>query len=299
MLPSDLQSDFIAIADNVALRDEKNFVMRSEAIDFLEFNILDRIEGLLPISPSQGPLLALQQQAESLKQNLEAIDDRLFHRLRQEIRETGITGAAFKALVNSFVEILPEESEDSGQVGYDALDTFVNGLLHFQPMPSETLPLEPGMVFYQKTPARIIWDMAEKAQMKPGEIFVDLGSGMGQVSILMHLLTGAKTKGIEFEPSYCDYARACAADLHLLEVEFIQADAREADFSTGQVFFLYTPFEGEILAAVMQRLSRESSRRIRVFSYGPCTVELYRQAWLRPLVSNEFGIPQLAAFDCR
>lgn len=299
MLLPDLQTDFEAIADNLALREEKNFVGRFQAIDALEFNILDPIEALFPSAPQQASMLRLRQRAEKLKEELETLDQALFDRLRREIRDSGITGETFKAMVRDYVASTPSQSESSGTVGYDALDAFVNGLLHCRPIPAETRVLEAGMVYFQKTPARIVWEMAEKARLNDGDTFVDLGSGLGQVTLLMHLLTGAKTRGIEFEPAYCDYARACAADLNLHQADFERIDAREADLSSGQVFFLYTPFEGTMFQSVLQRMRSMARRQIQIFTYGPCTLEMQKQVWLHPTGGRTMSIHKLVAFERR
>lgn len=93
------------------------------------------------------------------------------------------------------------------------------------------------MVFYQKTPGRVIFELAEKCRFTEDDVFFDLGSGLRQVAILVHLLTGMAAKGIEFEPAFCNYARVFAAALNLTGVTFINIDARDADYSTGTVFF--------------------------------------------------------------
>jgi hypothetical protein len=50
----------------------------------------------------------------------------------------------------------------------------------------------------------------------------------------------------------------------------------------GTVFYLYTPFRGSILKAVLTRLRRESAARtIRVGTLGPCTEAVAREPWLR------------------
>ena len=66
------------------------------------------------------------------------------------------------------------------------------------------------MVFYQPTPGRIIFELVERAALQKHDTFYDLGSGLGQVVILVSLLSGARAKGIEFDPAYCEYARRCA-----------------------------------------------------------------------------------------
>jgi hypothetical protein len=184
-------------------------------------------------------------------------------------------------LVDEYVGPDASGRRRNDESGYDSLDVFLNGLLLIQPLPTPTKPGEPGLVFYQQTPARIIFQLVEKAHLTRQDAFCDLGSGLGHVPILVHLLTGAAAKGIEFEPAYCDYARACAADLNLSGVEFINVDARTADYSEANVFFMYTPFEGHVLQQVLARLRGESRRRrIRLFTYGPCTPHVSRESWL-------------------
>ena len=137
------------------------------------------------------------------------------------------------------------------------------------------------MVYYQKTPARIVFELAERSHFTKEDVFLDLGSGLGQVTILINLLAGITARGIEFEPAFCDYAGDCAANLSLSNVTFINADARKADYSEGTVFFMFTPFRGEILQEVLEMLRKESLRRkIKIITYGPCTPLVALQNWL-------------------
>jgi len=47
-------------------------------------------------------------------------------------------------------------------------------------------------------------------------------------------------------------------------------------------FFMYSPFEGKILDEVLLKLKRESeNRKIKVFTYGPCTPEVAKQPWMK------------------
>jgi hypothetical protein len=65
-------------------------------------------------------------------------------------------------------------------------------------------------------------------------------------------------------------------------VSFVAADARVADLSAGTVFFLFTPFKGEVFSRVMERVRLVAlGRRVRVIGYGPCTEEIARLGWLR------------------
>lgn len=297
MVIHEIQSDIKAIEENSALREETNFDSRVEAIDYLEFNVIDRIEGLLHTVNPPEELVTLKQDAERVKRQLEDVDDTLFQRLRADIRGGGCTGTALRSRINEYVGRDAGGSPRHDEIGYDSLDLFINGLLLSQAVPLETKAREPEMVAYQQTPARIIFELVEQAHLTREDVFYDMGSGLGQVPILVHLLTGAAAKGIEFEPDYCDYARACAADLNLSGVEFINADARTADYSDGTVFFMYTPFAGSILQDVLEKLRGESQkRRIRLFTYGPCTPQVSRQSWLKCVDQNGDDLYKLGIF---
>jgi hypothetical protein len=274
----EIQADLEAIADDPALAAETNYSLRAEAIETLEFQVIDRIAGLAQTTGWSSKLIALRQAAEKLKHRLEAIDAGLFQRLRADIRGGACRGAALLELIDTFVECGPDIEQTRG---YDSLDSFLNGLLGITAVPAETIAPEPEMVAYQKTPARIMLRLIERAELMGRDVFYDLGSGLGHVPILAHLLSGAPARGVEVEPAYCAVARACAAGLGLQQVTFIQADARVADYVAGTVFFMYTPFEGRLLEEVLGRLREQThGRAIRLITFGPCTPTVIRQAWL-------------------
>jgi len=300
MVAYEIQSDIEAIEKNSALYEETNFDTRVAAIDHIEFNVIDRIEGLLQTANPPEELAALKLYAERVKRQLENVDNNLFQRLRADIRMGNYTGTALKGLINEYVRHDSNGNQQQDEIGYDSLDVFISGLLLIQPVPIETKAREPEMVYYQPTPARIIFEMIEKARLTKKDVFYDLGSGLGQVTILVNLLSGATAKGIEFEPAYCDYARVCAADLNLSYAEFINVDARIADYSEGTVFFMYTPFEGRILQEVLEKLCGESRRkRIKLFTYGPCTPQVSRQSWLKCEDQNGDHLYRLGVFRSR
>jgi precorrin-6B methylase 2 len=286
MAAHEILAEIISIEENSALREEANFTGRAEAIDYLEFNVIERIDGLLQNPNPEASMIPQKRHAERIKRQLEEIDERMFLRLRAEIRTAGEVGAMVREMLDKYVGADSGISRQNHEIGYGILDTFMNGLLHFQPIPPETQAREMEMVFFQKTPARIILEMVEKAHLTNEDVFYDLGSGLGQVPILVNLLTGAAAKGIEIEPAYSDYARACAADLNLTRMEFIHADARNVDYSAGTVFFLYTPFEGKILEAVLEKLRCEIRKGSRLFTFGPCTLEISRKNWLKNIEAN-------------
>ena len=285
------------IMENALLYDEKNFDQRMEAIDFIDFQIIDRIADLLQKTDAAPQLLSLKHQAEKIKTELEEIDINLFEKLRANIKAGLYNGKELRNLVNDYVNFNLADINHQQQPGYDNLDLFINGLLTLLPVPEQTKDLKPEMVYYQKTPARIIFELVEQVGLVEEDVFFDLGSGLGQVGILVNLLTGVTTKGVEFEPAFCNYATDCAAELNLTNVAYINADAREADYSQGTVFFMFTPFGGEMLQAVLNRLKDEAKlRKIKIVTYGPCTVQVALQSWLHPASENDDNLYKLGIF---
>jgi hypothetical protein len=292
----EIRSDIGSVEQDEALNEEVNFIARAEAIDFIEFYVIDRIEGILRVTDRVEELNGLKRRAELVKNRLEGINGQLFRKLRERIRTGHYTGAALKNQLDRYVQCISNQ-RDQDEIGYDSLDTFVNGLLQVDAVAEETKEREPEMVFYQPTPARITLELIEKAHIKPDDVFYDLGSGLGQVLMLVNLLSGAKAKGIEFEPAYCNYARQCARRLNLKQVEFINLDVRDVDYSDGTIFFMYTPFKGKLLGEVLEKLRAESQgRAIKICTYGPCTPHVSKQKWLRPITRNVNREYELAIF---
>jgi precorrin-6B methylase 2 len=294
----DIQNDIDVIGNNTLLFEEKNFDKRTEAIDFIDFHIIDRIEGLLHETDHSDELILLKSLAEYIKAKLEAIDINLFKKLQDNIRKGKYTGEVFKDLVHEYVNFKVGDKGHQQEAGYDNLDIFINGLFPGDAMPEQLKEPEPEMVFYQKTPARIIFEMVEKSHLTQDDVFFDLGSGLGHVAMLVNLLAGVKAIGIEFEPAFCNYANDCAANLKLSNIQFINVDAREADYSSGTIFFMYTPFNGKIMQDVLKALRKESlSRRIKIITYGACTAEVASQNWLECTEAKDDNIYSLKVFN--
>ena len=291
-------SEIEAIERDSALYEEPNFAQRAEALDRLEFDVVDRIEGLPKATNESEALGRLILRAETLRLRLEAADDALFQRLRACIRAGQCTGTALRNLIDTYVGPHLRGNRRQDEPGYDGRDAFINGLLLNRAVPAETIASEPEMVAFQQTPARIILELVDDARLSAEDVFYDLGCGLGHVPILVNLLSGVAVRGVDVEPAFGDSARACAAGLGLSRVEFITADARALDYSEGTVFYLFTPFTGEMLQEVLMKLQGASrGRRIRLFTYGPCTLQVSRQGWLESVETRPDQTYRLAAFE--
>jgi hypothetical protein len=118
--------------------------------------------------------------------------------------------------------------------------------------------------------------MVNDAPLRPNDDFVDLGAGLGRVVMLVHLLSGARCRGVEIQEPLVRGARARSAALGI-EVSFAHADAAEIELD-GSVFYLYAPFNGAMLTRVVRRL--ESVARRRPIVVGTVGLELRDVPWL-------------------
>jgi hypothetical protein len=293
MALAEIQAAFEALAAQPTLLDEANFATRAEALDELEVHVLDRLDGLPTVGES-AELSFLRKQASALKAQLQAADERLFGRLREGIRKGRYTPESLRAQLVAYIGPAAA-SWPNAATSYDSLDVLTNGLFPEPPELVESVAHEPEMVYYQKTPARVILELA--AKITPQDVFYDLGSGLGQVPLLVHLLSGATTTGVEIEPGYCQHAQVCADSLGLTRVHFLCADARTVGYAVGTVFYLFTPFTGSILQQVLEQLRQLAQQKpLRIFSYGPSTEALVQQQWLQRLDAGERHLYQLVEF---
>lgn len=286
-----LYEEYTALQQDSELFGEDKLAAREKAIDYISF-----MDQVVALHRNDATLAALHQKGLALKAQLETLNAQLFTRLRTKIQRGEATPVTLRQEFNHFTSYQPS-THNQAHIGYDGLDVLVSGLFESEPPPRASQTLAPDMVHYEPTPARAILDLVDHVAFPPDTVFYDLGSGLGQIALLVHLLTGAKAKGVEFEPLFCIYAQQCAQQLGLKNVEFINADARVVDYGDGDVFYLFTPFKGALLQTVLDRLQQAAQQRaITVCTYGPCTPQVAKQSWLRSLDTNADHEFKLAVF---
>jgi len=246
---------------------------RAEVLDQLDFHALE------------WKRAGLEARASALHARLEAANAGVFAAIQQEI-DAGACPGLFAKLV--------KECRNAQGIGYDALDELVSGVLQIDEPEDGPLRAGPESVFYQPTPARHIFALMAAAGIEARDVLVDLGSGLGHVPLLVSACTGSPSVGVELEHAYVASARRCAERLRLKRVRFIEADARDADFSIGTVFYLYTPFTGTVLRAVLDALRDQAmARKIRVCTFGPIALAVGEERWLEaktPVVANRICV---------
>jgi len=291
---SKLQAEFAALEANSTLLRETNLYAREKALDYIGF-----IGEIAAMHKDDAGLAGLYAQALGLQTRLTAINTQLFTRLRAKIQAGAYTRQALRQEFQLFTAYAPID-QGQAHIGYDGLDSLIGGLFEIDPPPQATQTLSPEMVHYEPTPARAILDLIDHVDFAPTDLFYDLGSGLGYVAMLVNLLTGVQTKGVELEPAFCVYAQSTARRFGLTSIEFINADARQADYRDGTVFYLFTPFRGALLQSVLAKLANEARvRPIKICTYGPCTLSVAQQPWLRSLDANADHEFKLAIFEGR
>jgi SAM-dependent methyltransferase len=150
-------------------------------------------------------------------------------------------------------------------------DAWLDRVLGLGALPDDGAELPPGCVPYLPCSVDALIEIVDRAQIGPDDCFVDVGSGLGRATALVHLLSGAAAIGIEIQKALVDTAREIARGVSS-RIESVHGDAVDLAGSivTGTVYFLYCPFSGERLRRVLDELAAIARRRpIRV-----CCVDL-------------------------
>ncbi|MGI8705499.1 MAG: SAM-dependent methyltransferase [Sphingomicrobium sp.] len=105
---------------------------------------------------------------------------------------------------------------------------------------SASQPLREPDVRYEPSPQPVVQAMLELAQVKPGDVVYDLGSGDGRIPITAAREHGARAVGIEIDPKLIARARSNAAKAGVSDrVTFLNQDLFETDLSEATVVTLF------------------------------------------------------------
>src|ERR1700722_1891997 len=278
-----LQRLVAQLENDPALLEPNRLPQRMEALDRLDANFPDTHQ---PVFGAEFRAASLYRQARAIHGRLEAVNCELYQSIRHEIQR-GVRPDTLLQWVHPSTGT-PDVVGLAHSMGYDYLDELIIGVLQLEEPSAVGVQRGPEMVFYQPTPARHIFSLLGIAALTATDVLVDLGSGLGHVQLLASICTRARSIGIELEGAYVDCARRSAKRLNLNKVTFVRQDARAADLSSGTVFYLYTPFTGSILCAVLNLLRREAANReIRICTFGPCTTVVAEERWLEAAATPE------------
>ena len=214
------------------------------------------------VSQASGVLKA--EALEALAE-LRAIEESHFSPLRARLREGTYTPEEFR--------------KDLEARAWMEQELFTDRLLGIHDPPPESKQSDLEQSPYCASHLPDIWPLFD--ELGPQSVFYDLGSGLGKVVFLVRWLTGAEAHGVEYDPALASAADAAHAALGL-DVGLQLADAREVDYSRGTFFYLYEPFRGAVLEAVMDKLKAvAATRRIVLVSRWVTAHRFTPPEWLR------------------
>ena len=162
-------------------------------------------------------------------------------------------------------------------------DGWVDRVFGLEELPEDSSELPRGCVPYLPCSVNTLLRMVELADVRSGDVFVDIGSGLGRATTLTHLLTGAGAIGVEIQSALVRSARELATRLNLPRVTTIEGDAAKFSgyIATGSVFFLYAPFGGDRVNQFLDDIEWMAKiRRVRVCSVSS---PLPSRSWLTPV----------------
>jgi SAM-dependent methyltransferase len=134
---------------------------------------------------------------------------------------------------------------------------------------------------YEPTP---VGELAPLLELVPialaGTTFIDLGAGMGRALMLAARLPFRQAIGVEISPALCEVARENLAKLprdglRCRDLRIVRADAAAYRFPRGDlIVYLYNPFDGAVLADVLDRLARDATGDVALVYHTPVAREV-------------------------
>lgn len=109
-----------------------------------------------------------------------------------------------------------------------------------QRSPNRKRALRKPDVIYYPTPDETVTEMLRLAQIKPGDVLYDLGSGDGRIPIMAAQQYGIRAVGIEIDPKLVTLAEERAKQANVVDlVSFRNADMFRSNISEATVVTLY------------------------------------------------------------
>lgn len=123
----------------------------------------------------------------------------------------------------------------------------------------------PAVRIYAPTPQCVIAAMLRYAELKPGMVFVDLGSGDGRVVVTAAWQTGCRAVGVELDDDKIEVSRKLAEDYGVSHLAtFIKADVLNVTVKKADAVYVY--LESSTLAK-LEPAFREMRQGAKLISY--------------------------------
>ncbi|MBI2377361.1 MAG: class I SAM-dependent methyltransferase [Deltaproteobacteria bacterium] len=222
--------------------------------------------GQLAHAPPSAAREILRARAAALLERLKRVDEHTLGPLRARLE----AGELSRAELDASVERLPKPDRDA----------FIEKLFDIEHTPTVPRKLAPNMTHYHPSPAWAALEVGRR--LRPEDTFFELGSGLGKVMLVAALWSDAAVVGIELDEPLARASRERAGRL-APRVEILIGDVRSFDLSRGTDFYLYTPFEGDVLDDVLLSLEAVAWKHpVRLWTLGRVTEMVARAGWVEP-----------------
>lgn len=272
---SKLERDLAVLERDSTLDDSDNLAARFAALKTLDF-----LGEAYAIQAGDSHCVVGLRRVRALQSDLSTLNQALFRNLRTGIRTGTVTPGQLRSVLESNCRYRRGDGACM-HWGAEAADALAAGIFGSDCVPKPWDGSDVEMIHYEPTPVSAVLELVDRVPLTRSDRFVDIGSGLGQVVLLVNLLTGVEAAGLEVMPAYVEQARGEAERLGIGGVSFREGDARSADLCGGTVYFLFSPFRGQMLQTVLNRLGQEArTRRLTICSFGPCTEQIAGESWL-------------------
>ncbi len=119
---------------------------------------------------------------------------------------------------------------------------------------------------YVPTSGKLIKDILKKSGLKKGEVFYELGSGDGRVTMIAAKDFEAKAVGVEFNPVLILYSKFISRIKNVPNAKFVMQDLYKTDLSRADVIFLF--LLPSMLKKLNPKLLKECKKGTVIVSHG-------------------------------
>ena len=122
--------------------------------------------------------------------------------------------------------------------------------------------------------------------IKPEDVFIDLGCGKGRVVFFFSRQKLKKSIGVDSNQELIDIAKKNLANFKLNNspIEFLNSDAANLQFKEETIFFMFNPFGAKTMRAVLRNIEDSlaiNPRSIHIIYYIPAHKHILNdQDWL-------------------
>jgi len=142
----------------------------------------------------------------------------------------------------------------------------------------------PDSVHYATMNYLSIGQILHHLDLRPHDVFVDVGCGKGRVVCLAARYPISRACGVDLSKDLCQQARANAAAMRYRRARIIitTALAQDYDYSSATVLFLFDPFGAQTCELLLDRVRRDTrGRTVRIAYANPTHQDVFdRQPWL-------------------